>query len=412
MAVAILIAAAAGGEAQSVNLIENELDAMRESFFRLGPFYATPGLRLTTGYDSNALSTPVPQSDIMALFGPGIRLALPLGNVAFFDVYQEVDYVYYREQVELRRFFDVTEVGAGFGGRRFLVRVDDQFRDETARPTSEFDEPVRQRSNELSSSLSLALGWRQTLELAFRQSRYDILEGQDDPLVRARLNRVQDSFGLDFTRNVTAKTRTVAEGFFERFDFDDPTRDGDSYGARFGFEFSPGEGDPLSANSLVNLTGPFLNGRLLLGFRNVDPYDPERVDYTGLIGSIDVTFGFGEGQRLRALYARDIVPSIFEDNWYFVENRYGASFTYQMTPRLSMTPGFAYGRNRYPLPQETPSGPEEIRDEHTTFRFAFDVRVTDRWTMGLALDYLDRNSNVFFFDKDRLLAGFTMSLTP
>lgn len=412
MAMAVLLAAAARSEAQSVNLIENELDSMRRSFFRLGPFYATPALNIRAGYDSNALSSPVPQSDIAALLGPGIRLALPLGKVAFFDVYQEVDFVYYREQVELTRVYDVTHVGGGFGGRRFLVQIEDQFRDETTRPTSEFDVPVEQRTNQLESSISLALGWRQTLELSFRQSQYDILEGQDDPLVRARLNRVQNAFAADFTRRVAAKTRAVAEGFFERFDYDDPTRDGDSYGARFGFEFSPGEGDPLAAASLTELTGSFLNGRLLLGFRNVSPYDPERVDYTGLIGSIDVTFGFGDGQRLQGVYARDVVPSIFEDNWYFVENRYGASFRYQMTPRLSITPGFVFGRNRYPLPQETESGPEEIRDEHTTFRFAFDVRLTERWTVGLLLDYIDRNSNVFAFDKDRLLAGFTMSLNP
>ena len=94
--------ATVSANAQSVNLIEERLDGVRAVFFDLGPFYATPVIRLATGYDSNALSTPDPQADINAMFGPGIRLGLPMGSSAFLDLYQEVDFVYYREQVDLR----------------------------------------------------------------------------------------------------------------------------------------------------------------------------------------------------------------------------------------------------------------------------------------------------------------------
>jgi len=409
-ALAVLLVAASG-EAQTVDLIETELVSVRRGLFRLSPFYVTPSLQIATGYDSNALSTPVAESDVTARVGPGIRLAVPLGNAAFFDVYQEVDYVYYREQIDLRRWFDITRVGAGFGGRRFLVKVTDEFRDETGRPTSEFDFPVEQRTNQLEGSLALALGWRHLLRFGYGRSLFEIQEGLDDPTVAARLNRDQDRAFVDFGRRLTAKTSLVAEGFFETFRFDDTTRDADSTGARFGFEFSPSGGNPLTATELP-LAGSFLNGRFLLGFRSVEPIAPERVDYTGLIGSVDVTFGFGEGQRLQAIYSRDIVPSIFDDNWYFIENRAGAAFTYQITERFSVTPGFSVGQNRYPLPGETEDGVEEIYDDHRTFRLAFDVRVTERWTVGLASDYLDRESNVQAFAKDRLQVGFTMSFRP
>ena len=403
--------AAASGEAQTDDLIERELVGVRRSFFRLGPVYVTPSLQFSTGYDSNALSTPVAESDVTAKVGPGIRLAVPLGSAGFADVYQEVDYVYYREQIDLRRWFDITRVGAGFGGRRFLFKVADGFHDETGRPTSEFDFPVEQRTNQLEGSLALALGWRQLLRFGYVRSLFEIKEGLDDPTVAARLNRDQDRAFLDFGRRLTAKTSAVAEGFFETFRFDDTSRDADSYAARFGFEFSPAGGDPLVATELP-VAGSFLNGRFLLGFRSLQPIDAERVDYTGLIGSVDVTFGFGEGQRLQALYSRDIVPSIFDDNWFFVENRWGAAFTYQITERFSVTPGFSVGQNRYPLPTETEEGTEEIFDDHRTFRLAFDVRVTERWTVGVASDYLDRESNVRAFTKDRLQVGFTMSFRP
>ena len=409
-----MLLAAPSGEAQSVDLIERELFGVRQGFFRLGPAYVTPSFLLSTGYDSNALSTPVAESDVNARLGPGIRLAMPLGSAAFVDVYQEVDYVYYREQTELRRWFDVTRVGAGFGGRRFVFKVTDEFRDETGRPTSEFDFPVEQRSNQLEGSLELALGWRHLLRFGYGRSFFEIQEGvqgNDAPAIESRLNRDQDRAFLDFGRRLTAKTSAVAEGFFETLRFGDTSRDADSYGARFGFEFSPAGGNPLTATG-IPLAGSFLNGRFLLGFRSVEPDDPTQVDYTGLIGSVDVTFGFGEGQRLQVLYSRDIEPSIFDDNWYFIENRVGAAFTVQITQRFSVTPGFSIGQNRYPLPGETEDGLEEIFDDHRTFRLAFDVRVTERWTVGVASDYLDRESNVRAFTKDRLQVGFTMSYRP
>jgi hypothetical protein len=115
---------------------------------------------------------------------------------------------------------------------------------------------------------------------------------------------------------------------------------------------------------------------------------------------------------LQALYSRDIQPSIFDDNWFFIENRVGGAFTYQMTERFSVTPGFSIGRNRYPLPGEGLEAGEEIYDDHRTFRIAFDVRVTERWTVGVASDYLERESNVRAFAKDRLQVGLTMSYRP
>jgi hypothetical protein len=408
---AFVLLLASGAEAQTVDLIQQELTGIRTGIWRLGAFYVTPSLQFSGGYDSNALSTPVPENDIRAMVGPGVRLAVPLGETAYFDVYEEVDYVWYQEQVELRRFFDVTSVGAGIGGRRWLLDVNDHFRDETARPTSEFDFPVVQRSNELEGDLSFALGWRHLLKVGYGQSSYDIRETlEDDEVVKSRLNRTLDRGILEFRRRLTAKTNAVVEANFERFRFDDSTRDGDSWVARFGFEFTPEGTDPMSVPAL---TGSFVNGRFLLGYRTVSPLDVVRVDYAGLVGSVDVTFGFGEGHRLQATYSRDIVPSIFDENWFFVENRWGASFHFQLTERFSLTPAVLIGQNSYPLPQETLEGTEEeIYDDHTTFRLAFDTRLTDNWTVGIVADYLKRDSNVFAFAKDRLQVGFTMGFRP
>lgn len=391
--------------AQSVDLIDRQLNQVRDGSFQLGPFFVTPSFQLSSGYDSNVLSTPAAESDVTARVGPAVRISAPIGSAAYFRVEQSVDYVYYREQIDLRRWFDTTRVGAGFGGNRFLVDVSDEFRHETGRPTSEFDFPVQQRTNQLDAALTFALGWRHELELGYTQARFEIVDGIEDEVVRARLNRVQDRFALQFRRHVTAKTTALAEGFFDDSTFDDSTRDYESSGARFGFEFTPGGDDPLNATPWGRA---FVSGRFLLGFRSVAPLNETLVDYTGLIGSVDVVFGFGGGHGLQGIYSRDLVPSIFQDNWYFVEDRWGASFRLQITERLSVTPGVTFGRNDYPLSADG----EELTDEHRAYRVASDYRVTEHWTVGVNVDYLDRTSNVILFGKERLQVGLNMAFRP
>ena len=248
--VVVALFASVSANAQSVNLIEEQLDGVRVSFFEVGPFYVTPVIRVATGYDSNALSTPDPQADIDAMFGPGIRLGLPIGSSAFLDLYQEVNFVYYREQVELRQVFNITRVGGGWGGRRLLLQIHDEFRDETKRPTSEFDFPVETRTNRVVASLTMTLGWRQKLTALYEQHRNEIRESSvDDPTIPFRLNNIRNLVSLDLRRNVTSKTEAVIEGFFEDLQFDDFTRDRTFYGARFGFDFSPEVAGALVSSS-------------------------------------------------------------------------------------------------------------------------------------------------------------------
>ena len=296
----------------------------------------------------------------------------------------------------------------GGGGRRFLLKASDEFHDETARPTSEFDFPVEQRTNRFTTSATLALGWRHQLELSYQRLRFEIREQMiDEPVVQDRLNRVEDRYGLTFRRHVTAKTDALAEALYERSDFQDVSRNGESYGARFGFDFSPGLSDPLTSPRPFGRA--FLAGQFLLGFRMVAPFDPELVDFTGLIGSVDVTFGFGRRNRLQGLFSREVVPSIFQENWYFLETRYGLSFSFPVGERFDIVPGAVLGTNDYPLPGEEG---EELFDEHFTYRLGVNYRVTDVFVVGVTADYLRRDSNVFAFQKDRLQVSFNVSLKP
>ncbi len=410
--VAPLAAAPAG--AQSVDLIEERLTDVRSGFFELGPFYATPALRFSGGYDSNALSTPEAQADIAALLGPGIRLALPMGSNAFFDMFQEVDFVYYKNNVDLRRIFDITRLGGGWGGRRFLLQINNEFRDETRRPTTEFDTPVEMRTNQFEASTTFAFGWRHQLSARYDQTRSKIVEAViDDSAILDRLNYVRDSVSVDFSRRVSAKTNALTQVFYERLSIDDPTRDSDSYGMRAGFDFSP----TLSSGSIVpSNPSAGTSGQLLLGFRRLIPVNVNLAEYAGLIGSVDVVYVSAAGHRLSGIFSRDVVTSILGGNSYFIEQRFGGSFRWQLHRRFSIEPGVRKGQNEYPLPRVLMVDDEvveqEILDEHISYRLSLTYGVRPGFDVGVTTEYLDRRSNVVLFEKNRLMVNFFMTLAP
>ncbi len=156
---------------------------------------------------------------------------------------------------------------------------------------------------------------------------------------------------------------------------------------------------------------------MLVGFRKLVPVDPLRVDYTGLIGTADVSVTTSSRHRLRGVFGRDIVRSILAENWYFVENRVGAFFRWQLHERFSIEPGAILGKSKYPLPSvvEIEDGEileEEIVDEHTSFVLTLEYNIRKSWFIGVTTRYLERRSNVFAFDKARLLVSFNLVLRP
>ena len=52
-----------------------------------------------------------------------------------------------------------------------------------------------------------------------------------------------------------------------------------------------------------------ISGRMLVGFRKLDPVDADRVDYTGLIGTADVSVTSSRRHRFHGAFERDIAPS-------------------------------------------------------------------------------------------------------
>jgi hypothetical protein len=265
-----------------------------------------------------------------------------------------------------------------------------------------------QRNDQFRAGVDFALGWRQVLTIGYQKTRYRI---EDNTLVegtpvQARLDRDEDNYALQLTRHLTAKTDLVIEGLYQILNYsnDAAERDANVYGARAGFAFTP-KGN--------------LDGLARLGYKRIIPKVEEQADYSGPIGSVDVRAGLGRRIRVRGLYARDAQPSVQNNNWFFIENRYGGFFDVFLISKLFIRPGLVYGTNDYPRPASFTNSEgqvvvEPIRDRFQTYSLSINYHLTDRIILRLGTNYMIRESNVPVFDKDRMLFNFgiTTELWP
>jgi hypothetical protein len=383
--------------------MEREIDsALEGSLWKAGPFRLTPSLRVGGGYDSNGFSSAeFPISDVRIVVAPGLRALAPVRKRALFEISEEVNFVYYDKLEELRDIFGVTQVGGAVGGNRVIAKASNVYRQEKTRPSSEFDIPTTQRTNVFDASFGMALGWRQELTFRYENRLVKLLDsglGLDDVVVENRLDRTEHDYRVGLTRRMTAKSSAVFEGFYELLDFDNESlqRDAEALGVLGGFTFTP----------KTNVTG-----EALVGYKRIIPKESFQADYSGLIGSVDVGMDLGQRYRLGLLFSRDAIPSILENNWYFIENRFGGSFEIYLMPTFSVTPGVVVGQNDYPRPEDRVNEDgelveSEITDRFETYSLSLNFHVSPKWTLSVRGDYWRRDSNVRVFTKDRFLINF------
>jgi hypothetical protein len=395
-------------EEERGNLIKEEIDdALKESKWQAGAFRFTPTLLIGAGYDSNSLSSPfTPVEDSLFRAAPGIRAVVPMRNAALLDLYQELHFLYYRDLDRLRGVFPLTRVGGALGGKNIIVRIQNEFRQDMVRPTTEFDFPLDQRSNRFNASLGIALGWRQELSFLYEHARYRLEEDEDEEQIRSFLNRDLNAYVVRFTRHLTAKTDLLFEGLYEELNYveNDPNRDGTAIGAVGGFAFSPiGQ----------------LSGLGVAGYKRIRPQSPSQADYNGLVGSVDVRTRLGRRMRVRGVYSRDAEPSILQNNWFFIENRYGGFLDVFLASKLFVRPGAVLGTNDYPRPvsftnDEGQSVVESVYDRFQIYSLSVNYHLTPGLILRVGSSYLIRNSNLPAFDKDRLLfnVGLTTEVWP
>lgn len=386
--------------------MQREIDAaLAASRWQMGAFRLTPVIRVGGGVDSNPLGQPGsdPVQDVTFLVGPGIAGVVPFGNRGLFNFYQEVDFVWFRDLEQLRDIFNITRAGGSIGGRDFVLHGDGEFRTGKVRPTSELDVPLEEDRRRVGAGLDIALGSAQQLNLRYDRVRLRYQDPDEDVGVSVSnlLGRSEDTYRLELERYLTGTTSVVVRGLFDRIDYvDDSTgRDGQGYGGLGGFVFSPG-GD--------------IQGQALFGYKRLVPDEETQAEFSGFIGSADVTFPMGNIFRLRGLYARDSRPSVLLNNWFFVENRFGGWLDIYLAERWFIRPGAVVGDNKYPTAStfENEDGEqvtEVVKDEFQIYSFSINYELRPDIVISVGVDQQLRDSNFPRFNKDRTIFNVGMT---
>ena len=401
-----LLAGAGLSLAQTDDLMLREIDqALAATEWQVGAFRLTPQLRVGVGYDSNAFSSSeFPVEDVSFLLGPGLRAVVPMGDRGLLDVYQELDFVYFRDLEQLRDVFNVTRVGGAVGGRDFVLRGNGSLETGKVRPSSEVDVPLDRELTRVEVDLDVSIGAQQELTLRYQHARFlhqDPIADEFDSSVKNLLDRSEQGARLGVVKHLTSTTSAVVEGLFDVIDYfdDSAARDGTGYGAQAGFLFSPTGG---------------VRGKALFGYKRLVPQIGTQADYAGFIGSADVIAPVGHLFRVRALYGRDTRPSVLGNNWFFVENRFGGSVDFYLRERFYIRPGVVVGQNTYPRPthfinEDGQEVLETVTDKFQLYSFSFNYEIRPDLVARVGGNYQIRDSNFPRFNKDRFV--LTIGLT-
>jgi Putative beta-barrel porin 2 len=391
---------AASTEGAEPGLIGTEIDnAIQESIFKAGAFRFRPNLQVLGGYDSNAFSSADnPLADEYFKVIPAVRTFLIMSDRAVINLDEDLNIVYYRNESDLSDVFSVTHPAIAFGGSRWLIKADDSFQTGVVRPSTEFDTPTDQRTNNFDASFAIAVGDRSDIGFYYNNFYLKILDptitSSDGIPLTELLNRNTALYGGRFTRNITETSSAIGEFYYEQMDFatESVQPNATIYAGRGGFTFSARE---------------HITGRALMGYKSMTPDDITQPDFRGLIASVNLSIRAGERSSIGVSFIRDAQPSTTANNWFFVQNTVGGSVEYYLTRNFSITGGVTYDKNTYPnqvLVQTTPGQPPvlaDVKDDTVDALFGAHIHLTSYWWLFVEGDSSWRTSNLPDNEKNR-----------
>ena len=97
---------------------------------------------------------------------------------------------------------------------------------------------------------------------------------------------------------------------------------------------------------------------------------------------------------------------VLQNNWFFVENRFGGSRDIYLAERWFVRPSAVAGANTYPrattfVNEDGQSVTEIVRDEFQIYGFSINYELRPDVVLSVGVDQQLRNSNLPRFDKDR-----------
>jgi hypothetical protein len=331
-------------EARVLPLREQLEAEMKLSKFRLGPIRLRPRLSLQgPTYTNNLTGTPGEAApDWTATAVGGLRYIIPIGTRTFVRGEASPSYFWALNDKERRRFGWINDATLYAFLGRVTIEATGGFNRDTTPLSSEDIQPV--------GITSTRFGLRSELETFRKLSLLGEVRGirrsydtagvsQTSAAEISKLEGNDLSIGLGLRYRYSSSLMLAA--IYERSTFRLPKaseRDDDETGYVFSVQFQRRR---LALNALGGLRE----------FRAAGNYSFPT--YRGTTGALFLAYELLRPLTLETHATRNLVGSLYLDNPYFVETRYGAGLALKLGRRIDLRGIFEIGTNSYPLASVT-----------------------------------------------------------
>ena len=377
---------------------------IKNAGFDLGPFHIKTAFTLTNaGYDSNVYygATDEPVKDITFTAGPAFNIYLPIKKKIIFSIYESPQYVYFKETTRERTWNNYFNGQVHFVFNKFLLTFGMGISEARERWNTEIDIRPRRREDAVQASLLWQVQKKTSFSFAYSQAKYDYeniaYEGFN---LQRLLNREENYFNFAGFYQLSYRTRFFLELEYGYFNFDDPEtlKNSEAYGAYGGFEFSP--------------LGK-IKGRIKIGYKFFNSLSPLREDYRGIVGDSSLSIRLLKPLSVRASYKRDVHFSVWYDNTFFLENRYGAGGSLYLFRNIRLDYDYFVGRNSYPEAYfgdgSAFSSFQKRQDDYRTHMVGLYFRLKKNIGLGVIASRWVRDSNLEWEDDERNFLGLNLT---
>jgi hypothetical protein len=148
-----------------------------------------------------------------------------------------------------------------------------------------------------------------------------------------------------------------------------------------------------------------IRGTLSVGYTHLDIEDPGVSDGSGISGEAEISFDLLKKTDMRIVFSRGFEFSVYSGASYYLNTRYGAGITRDLTRRISLSYDFTYGNNDYP----TDSGYENVNNRFLSHTLSLELQLARHLNLTLLGTLSQRTRAVTDPTATRSFVGFNLT---
>jgi len=390
LGIGLLAAASAAGETWKGRNLRFTIE---RAPLRAGPLRIQPVLYLTdAGYDSNIYGQiERPVKDYWLQAGPGIDVYVPVKKKKIvFSVSESPRYVYFFETKRERTWNNYLRGEISLLFNKIFISGGGLLNDYKFRYPFEIDIWPRLKEKGAFGSFLYQAGRRTSFSIGARQTDYafENLENEFANL-KARMNRTEKYLTATGYFQATPRAMFSLGGEYGLIEFDDAAAsygDCQSRAAYGGIDFSP--------------TGK-VRGSVRIGYKKLSSRVAGKAGFEGVVGNSSVSARVSRALTVRGQYGRDVFFSVWYDNSFFVNNRYGAGASlYLIRRKIRLDYDYGIHRDSYGSGR---------RLDRTTQTVGVFFRLGEKMGIGLRGGTYDWKYDYYPKDSRRTFVGLNLT---